>query len=443
MTNSFVKPTMIYMSPLATRSGYGDHALDVGKSLLKYGKYDIKFVLTPWGGCPSTLKPEEAPEIFSKILNSPLQQPPETFMQMTIPNEFQTVGKYNIGFTAGIETTICRGEWIDGINKMNLILVPSVHSKEVFLNTKMTKKNPNGTTEPIECKVPIEVLFEGADTDVFKKTSDIPEKLNKQLSSIEEDFCFLFVGHWMNAELGHDRKDVGMMIKTFLDVFKNTKKKPALVLKTSNATLSTIDRNEILSKISEIRNFCGGGSNLPNIYLIHGNLTREEMNGLYNHPKIKAHLSFSHGEGFGRPLLEASFSEKPILSSKWGGVLDFLNPNYAVLIGGDVKNVHPSAVNDWIIKESSWFYISYSEAAQKMEDVFKNYEDYLPAAKALGRENKEKFSMKAMDTKFYEILDKYIPDFPKQAIINLPKQHNDIGSHLNVTSLELPTLSKA
>ena len=40
-----------------------------------------------------------------------------------------------------------------------------------------------------------------------------------------------------------------------------------------------------------------------------------EMNEMYNHPKVKAHLTFTHGEGFGRPLLEASFSGKPIIST--------------------------------------------------------------------------------------------------------------------------------
>ena len=55
-----------------------------------------------------------------------------------------------------------------------------------------------------------------------------------------------------------------------------------------------------------------GGSNFPNIYILDGDFTNEEMNSIYNHPQVKAHVSFTHGEGFGRPLLEACISGKPL-----------------------------------------------------------------------------------------------------------------------------------
>ena len=60
-------------------------------------------------------------------------------MQITIPSEFQPIGKYNIGVTAGIETTVAPGDWIEGINRMNLTLTSSEHSKKVFLDTVFAK----------------------------------------------------------------------------------------------------------------------------------------------------------------------------------------------------------------------------------------------------------------------------------------------------------------
>jgi len=370
-------------------------------------------------------------DILSRILRAPLQQQPELHIQVTIPNEFQALGKFNIGVTSAAEGTLVRGEFLAGANLMNLVIVPSEFTKKVLLSTVAVKQDQLGRREELKIKVPIEVLFEGADTAVFHKTKDIPETINKELSSIEEDFVFLFVGHWLQGDLGHDRKDVGMLIKTFMETFKNRKKRPALLLKTSGATLSAIDRHEILKKIDHVRSTVKG--DLPNVYLLHGDLTRKEMNGLYNHSKVKAHVSLCHSEGFGRPLLEASLSGKPIIAPNWSGQVDFLNSEYAVLLPGEVKPVHPSAVNDWIIKEASWFYVNYSVAAQKLEDVYENYSHYLPKAEKLREENTAKFSLEAMNTKLFAILDKYVPEFEKQVEINLPSLRKP-----SIPMMELP-----
>jgi glycosyltransferase involved in cell wall biosynthesis len=429
------------IAPLASRSGYGDHARDLAYSLIKYKSdlFDYKFVNVGWGACPNTeFNNNNHEELTKRVLTQPLNKQPEVHIQVTIPPEFKNMGKYNIGITAGIETTLCKAEWLESLNKMNLIIVPSQHAKNVFLGTTATKKHPNGMEEQIKCNAPIEVLFEGADTNIYKKTNVIPNSLNF-LNDIEEEFAFLFVGHWIQGEFGHDRKDIGMMIKIFLETFKNSKKKPALVLKTSGATMSIMDRDDILSKINDIRKTVNS-DNVPNIYLVHGTLSQEEMNGLYNHPKIKAHVNTSHGEGFCRPLLEASLSEKPIIASNWSGHLDFLNPEYANLIDGQLQPVHPSCVNEWIIKESAWFYCNYSLLSNKMKDVFENYNSYIGKAKKLTEENKVKFSLEAMDIKFHKILNEYLPQFEQEVKINLPKLKMISSDSENQEVSSLPTI---
>ena len=50
----------------------------------------------------------------------------------------------------------------------------------------------------------------------------------------------------------------------------------------------------------------------------------EEMTYLYNHPKIKALISMSHGEGFGLPMFEAAYNGLPVIATDWGGQCDFL-----------------------------------------------------------------------------------------------------------------------
>ena len=167
---------------------------------------------------------------------------------------------------------------------------------------------------------------------------------------------------------------------------------------------------------------------LPNVYLLHGNFTDEEMNELYNHPKVKAHISLTHGEGFGRPLLEATISQKPVIAPNWSGHLDFLPKNLAVLLGGSLQNVQRGSVpDDMYIEGSQWFTVNYQQASAVIKDVYKNYRKYTLNAKKLGMVNKSKFSLDAMTKELGKILDKYVPEFPKEVKLNLPKLKKILG----------------
>lgn len=401
------------MGPIGTRSGYGDHCRGIAKSLIDCGKYDVKIVPMRWGMTPMTALDNTDPlsiEIKNRFLTGPLPDRPEVHIQVSIPNEFQPMGKYNIGITAGIETTLPRAEWIEGLNRMDLNIVPSNFAKEVFEKASFVKNNPNGGQEQVKLTKPIEVVFEGVDVTTFVKTDAPSADIDKLMDSIPETFNYLFVGHWLQGGLGADRKDVGMLVKTFCEVFRGKKNPPGLILKTSGASFSKMDKNDILSKISSIRKSIGE-EGLPNVYLVHGDLTPVEINRLYNHPKVKVHISLTHGEGFGRPLLESTLSGKPLLTTGWSGHLDFLPSDLANLIPGEVRPVDPSAVNEWVIKESGWFVANYSAAARMMDDTFSNYLKYIPKAEQLRKKNSEKFTQENERKLFIGILDKYLPKF--------------------------------
>ena len=233
-----------------------------------------------------------------------------------------------------------------------------------------------------------------------------------------------------------------MLVKTFLETFKNKKNKPALLMKTSGATFSIIDRRTILGKIREIKETIKG--DLPNVYLLHGDMTDDEINELYNHPKVKAHITFTHGEGFGRPLLEASLSEKPIIAPDWSGQRDFLNSKNAILLPGTLIDVHSSAIPKEMLQEGAkWFAVNYQYASQMMTRVFKNYKQYTLPAKRLGIANRGNFSLKGMNNKFEKILDNYLPKFesmPQPVELKLPKLKK--VSSTTPKKMELPKLKK-
>jgi glycosyltransferase involved in cell wall biosynthesis len=440
-----IKPVCVVRAPCATRSGYGDMSRDIIRHLIEYDKYDVKVVSVNWGDTPMNALDENNPKdkmILDRILTGPLHRQPELFVTITIPTEFEIVGKYNIGITAGIETTLAAPEWVNACNKMDAIFTISEHSKNVLLSSKFGRQDAQGQImDALELKKPIEVLHNCIDQITFKKLeyeADVLPSIKNTLNEIPEKFCYLFVGHWLRGDIGEDRKNVGLLVKVFLETFKQVKNKqlPALILKTSGGSFSILDKKEILRKIDIIKKSVElvEGQQLPNIYLLHGELTDDEMNSLYNHPKVKVHVSLTKGEGFGRPLLEASISGKPVIASGWSGHMDFLNSEDAVLVGGELKQIHPSAVWEGIlIAESAWFSPDVQQCANAMAAVFMDYEPFRKRAHKLGKENSRKFSYQAIQKRTWELLDKYVPEFPKQVSLTLPK----------LKKIELPKLKKS
>ena len=412
------KPLLVVQGPVATRSGYGDHSRDLVRSLISLNKYDIRIVSMRWGNTPmNALNPknDSDKQIIDRI-GLPIDRTPDVFIQITVPNEFERKGTYNIGITAGIETTVCPVDWIHGCNKMDLIIVPSQFSKEVLEKTSYVEKN-NQTGQIVntfKITKPIEVLFEGFNNETFG--AEVVPHIT-ELDSIKEDFAFLFTGHWLQGELGHDRKDIGMTIKSFCHAFSNEKTKPALVLKTSSAGFSVRDREDMAIRIELLTQEFG--DKCPSIYLLHGEFTEDQMHGLYEHPKVKAMVSFTHGEGFGRPLLEFSLTGKPVIASNWSGHLDFLKQG-AVLLDGELKDVHKSAQNQFIIEGSKWFYVNYSNAINKLKDIYKNYNTYKVESNKLGKQNTQNFSLEQMTKGFDIILTQYVPTIKQFIPLNLP-----------------------
>jgi len=446
------RPFMLIQAPVETRSGYGAHARDLIKSLIRMDKFDIKIIGLRWGDCPMDaldLTNEEDKGISDRIHRGQLTFPsqPDINVEIRVPNEFQKVGKYNIGITAGMETTLVSPDWIEGCNRMDLIIVPSEHSRTTFLNSRWDKMQdtPNGEKQKvgeIKLEKPVEVLFEGADELVYKVTKDIPTELNTTLDSIKEPFGFLYVGHWLRGTLGEDRKDTGMLVKVFLETFKNKKNPPALIMKTSSATFSIMDRDDILNRIEQVKKTIDGVRKFPPIYVLHGDLTDDEMNGLYNHPKVKASVSFTKGEGFGRPLLEATFADKLVIASNWSGHVDFLDSKLSVMLPGKLNNVHDSSVWDKVIlKESQWFTANYAYASKVLSDVWMNYPNYENRAKKQGKINRNKFTLSNMKDIFSQMIDKYVPSFEIQSKLQLPTLKK-VGAGNSLPKIKLPKLTK-
>ena len=401
-----MKKKLLYVSPVMSRSGYGDHAREVARFLLtKQTEYDIRLAGTTWGSNPQTgLEADDAlnKELSSLFLTeSDSYDGCDVYIQLGLPPEFKPIGNFNIGITAGVETDKLGQSFIDGANRMDLIIVPSEFTKQTFLESVYTNKQHQN----IRVTTPIEVVHEYADPSFYKNTSDafcIPE-----LDALDEDFCFLYVGQWTSSDADDGgRKNVNSLINSFVGAFHNQENKPALILKTSGVNFSVSDYIDTQEKIQSILNEHPNESQ-PSVYLLHGDFTPSEMFYIYNHPKVKAFATHTRGEGFGRPILEATLSGIPVLATKWSGHLDIIDKKHSVLLPGTLKPV--GVVSDIFSESSSWMDVDNQFASDYMKKVVQNYDKYKQKALKLREINQEKFNPETINDTYNTALSKHIP----------------------------------
>ena len=442
-------------APFNTRSGYGDHARSIYYSIMDRDDLDVKCIDVKWGTTPRNHLNPEVPR-HKKLLDSfisagNVKVQPDVYIDIRIPNEFQNPGKFNIGVTAGVETDVVSAEFLMGCNKMNLIIVPSNFTAETFKRCHYDKNQEvDGEQQKVgqvELERPIEVLFEGVDTDIYRplNSSEIKSDFTDELNNLlKEDFVYLHVGQLTRGKYGEDRKNIPLMLKCFLQAFTNNPNSPALLLKINGANFSVLDRKETVARIDEIKNKFSEADIIPNVYLLHGDLTIKEMAMLYNNPKIKGFVSCTHGEGFGRPMLEASCCGLPVIASKWSGQMDFLNDKESLMINGHLGEIPDSQV--WepiVVKPGQWYNVNEADVIRKFRMFHKKFRIINKKGKRLGRTNHRKFSLTNMAKKFNSTLDEILKSIPNPVALNLPKlkKVKDDKSK-SQTTIEIPKLKK-
>jgi len=397
-----IKKKIIVKAPALSNSGYGEQSRFALRSLKQHeDEFDIFLINIPWGKTgEATLSKEEKEWLDYLQVKTHLysQQSSEGMyfdysLQITIPSEFEKISPINIGYTAGIETTKVSPQWIEKVNMMDKVIVPSNHSKNVFNNTNYK------TQEGKELKVltPIEVCS-------FPVTS-ISEKIPEL--DFDTEFNFLSVAQW------GPRKNVEATIVSFLEEFKS--EKVGLVLKLNIAKNSTMDRLATEDRLKNLINAFKeqNGEIKCKVYLLHGSLSEEEMKGLYCHPKIKAFVTTTHGEGFGLPIFEAAIAGLPVAAPAWSAHVDFLyapkkekngkikNKPFFTKIDYDIRPVQEAAVWDGVIqKDSQWCWVKQHSVKQAMRELYKNNKALNGLAGKLSKHLKKELSQEIQFERF-------------------------------------------
>lgn len=349
---------IVLRGPNLIQAGYGCHARQVAKFLLnleeKGSDVKVSFQNLPWGICPSHVNPDAENGLIGKILQRPMQPNTEfdVSIQLQLPNEWDPfIAKYNIGITAAVETTKCNPTWIDAVNRMDLVIVPSEFTKKVLQDSGTV------TTR-------IEVVPESWFEEI-RTAGEKPNALDGKLK-LTTNFNFLLVSQFTGNNPENDRKNIAYTIKWMCEEFKNNPD-VGLIIKTNSGRQSKADKQNCLNLISQIVMQVKQGSG-PKIYLLHGAMTNKELVDLYTHPSIKALVSLTRGEGFGLPILEAATCGLPVIATDWSAHTEFLNLGKFIKVDYTVNPIHPSRVdNNIFLADSSWASPIEQDAKRKLK----------------------------------------------------------------------------
>lgn len=381
-------------APILSRSGYGEMARFALQALRQHeDKFDIYVNALNWGQTGFIFEETEEYNYITQLRIKTEQYVKlsggnpqfDVSLQITIPNEWKKMAPINIGYTAGIETTHVSPAWLEPSQQMDKIIVISEHAKHTFENTVFGDDKGNH----FKITVPIEVVH-----FPWKQVQDA--NIDLDLSS---EFNFLTVNQW------GPRKNIEGLISAFIDEFRD--EDVGLVIKTNKAADSQMDKTIVDQQLTQL--VASKGPKKCKVHLIHGTLTEKEMHGLYKHPKIKAFVTATHGEGFGLPIFEAVNEEMPIIATNWSGHLDFLSgldkdgelkPMFAK-IDYQIKPIQEQFVWAGVMeKGTGWAYPEVSSIRTRMREVYKDYPRFKSWSKKVSAYNKDKFEQQKIFDRF-------------------------------------------
>jgi glycosyltransferase involved in cell wall biosynthesis len=398
-----MKKNIIIKGPFLSQSGYGFQSRFALRALRKYEEYfDIFLINLNWGNTSWIWEDTEERRYIDFLIQKTTQYisqnklKPDISLQITIPQEFEGMAPINIGYTAGTETDKISPKWLQNCLHMNKLICTSEYTADAFRNTKHRGINKQtGVEGDFGVLCPIEVCSYGC---------ELPEPDPDFDLNIHTDFNFLFV-----SQLS-PRKNHRQTIEAFIQEFHD--EPVGLIVKTNIAKNSVVDRYFLEKQFKEgLEKY---KDRKCSVYLLHGDLSENEMSALYRHPKVKALINLAHGEGFGLPIFEAVQAELPIITLDFSGQRDFLhipdkdgkkNKQTCMVmdVAYEVKPIQQEAVwDDILMSDSKWAFPVEWNYRKKLRDFYKNPGEWKSKIKKLKKHNDKVFEKEKMYKQFAE-----------------------------------------
>ena len=375
---------ILVRGPLLSESGYGNHARQVFRWLLKKHPDDeISVQILPWGSTSWYVDPAAEGGLIGEIMKRSVE-PSQKFdvsFQIQLPNEWSPNLAYkNIGVTAVVESDRCNPDWIRCCNAMTAVVVPSEFCEKTLRSTG-------------EVVVPIVVIPES----FIPEVTDPNSKIN---INFETKFNFLLVGTMTGNNPFNDRKNLFFALKWLCEEFSNDPD-VGIILKTSIGRGTRLDwdgvESSLRSAISQVRR-----GPFPKVHIIHGMTSNSEIAGLYRHPSVKALVAPTRGEGFGLPILEAAASGLPVIATEQSGHMDFMNKGKFVRLEYDMSPIHQTRVDNNIwMAGTKWAEVREPDFKKKVRKFRSSHENPKQWALDLSKILVQSHSPQAID-EFYE-----------------------------------------
>lgn len=394
MGDSYAVKKVLLRAPVLSQSGYGVHSRQIARWLLSRKDVDLTVVPVQWGITPWNIDANDKGGLIGEMISRAKVDPGpfDVSIQVQLPNEWDPrLAKFNVGVTAGVETTICNPEWVKCVNAMGHVIVPSSFVKSTFERT--------GT-----------LLDDGKHVTVIPE-SFIDEVLDETLEPISleigTEFNFLVVGQMTGRHQENDRKNLFSLMKWFCETFKDDER-VGLVLKTNNGRETKLDRlittDVVRQALSSVRK-----GQFPKVHLLHGAMSDREIASLYRHPSIKAFVTLTRGEGFGLPILEAAASGLPIIATNWSGYLDFMKLGRFIKLDFELKQIPKSRIdNNIFVAEAKWADVNEADVKRKLSKFKERPEPPTEWARDLQNVIRREYSFDAVKNQYDALWEKIV-----------------------------------
>ncbi len=391
-----MKPIVVLRGPVLTLSGYGTHTRQVGEWLLRLenaGLIELYCEPLPWGmttWITDIHRDVLVGELMKRCRKLPKQ--PDASFQLQLPNEWdpKLASKVNVGISAAVETDRAPSEWVTACDNMDYVVFPSEHAKSSITNAGWTPKP--GKCFVIPESFPNALLTE-PDTTIF---DPLPP------------FTFFVFGQMTGQDNSKiDRKNLHNTLKWLLEEFAGDNE-VGILLKTNQGRHTAFDsyhtENVLRNVIKEVKSRVT--KELPEVHLVHGDLDDSAVAAMYKHPRVKALVSATRGEGFGLPLLEAAACDLPVIATGWSAHTEFLRLGRFVDLPCTLQNIPKERVDGKIfVANSKWAEVSEQDFKRRVKKFRTSNSTPRDWAKELGVKIRSNFSQDVIASKWSEAFE--------------------------------------